>query len=103
MLDSKASIKFKVRIPKFRVSLKTRKVAMLTITFVIEWCDDYKNNQVDCKRLQNEIDEYMQTHDKQIEQVSVKFCFLMRNVVVYSKGTRMRMTRIYPRYKKRTL
>ena len=40
------------------------------VCLVSEWCTKYRNQKVDSKMLQKEIDKFMESHDQRIENVS---------------------------------
>ena len=44
----------------------------MQLPYVLEWCSQYRKKQIDTKKLQTEIDEFMDMHDKLIEQVTSK-------------------------------
>ena len=40
--------------------------------FVIsEWCAEYRQNRPDVKKMQSEIDQFMQEYDKKVEEVKL--------------------------------
>ena len=40
------------------------------VRLISEWCAKYRNQKVNSKKLQKEIDQFMETHDQRLQNVS---------------------------------